>query len=164
MRAAFSMQQDPAQQSGITAREAARLLSTGKVDEMMDTIYNKYVEYRRQHDLIIIEGLSGFEPGLGNVNDLNAKIAATLEAPVLLVLDSRTKQGFSSANDLANSVVSSAHLSTATASCFSSAQLFHQLKIELSPDAGLHACWTFKIGAQQPMSALSSFGAWPRGC
>ena len=107
MRAAFSMEQDPHQQSGITAREAAMLLSTGQVDELMDTIYNKYVEYRKQHDLVVIEGLSGFEPGLGNVNDLNAKIAATLETPVLLVLDSRTKQGFSSANDLANSVVSS---------------------------------------------------------
>ncbi len=74
----------------------------------MDIIYNKYVEYRKQHDLVIIEGLSGFEPGLGNVNELNAKVAATLETPVLLVLDSRTKDGFSSANDLANSVVSPA--------------------------------------------------------
>ncbi len=64
------------------------------------------MEYKKQHDLVIIEGLTGFEPGLGNVNELNAKVAATLETPVLLVLDSRTKEGFSSANDLANSVVS----------------------------------------------------------
>ena len=100
------MKQDASQQSGISAKEAARLLSTGQTDELMDIIYNKYVEYRKQHDLVIIEGLSGFEPGLGNVNELNAKVAATLETPVLLVLDSRTKEGFSSANDLANSVVS----------------------------------------------------------
>ena len=100
------MRQDASQQSGVSGKEAAKLLSAGQTDELLDTIYNKYVEYRKQHDLVIIEGLSGFEPGLGNVNDLNAKIAATLETPVLLVLDSRTKDGFSSANDLANSVVS----------------------------------------------------------
>lgn len=41
----------------------------------MDIIYNKYVEYRKQHNLVVIEGLSGREPGLGNVNDLDAKIA-----------------------------------------------------------------------------------------
>ena len=108
MRSAFSMKQDASQQSGISAKEAAKLLSTGQTDELMDVIYNKYVEYRKQHDLVIIEGLTGFEPGLGNVNELNAKVAATLETPVLLVLDSRTKDGFSSANDLANSVVSPA--------------------------------------------------------
>lgn len=100
------MKQDPNQQSGVSSREAARLLSTGQVDELMDIIYNKYVTYQQQHDLVIIEGLSGREPGLGNVNELDAKIAATLETPVLLVLDSRTDQGFSSATDLANSVVS----------------------------------------------------------
>ena len=108
MRSAFSMKQDASQQSGISAKEAAKLLSTGQTDELMDVIYNKYVEYRKQHDLVIIEGLTGFEPGLGNVNELNAKVAATLETPVLMVLDSRTKDGFSSANDLANSVVSPA--------------------------------------------------------
>ena len=108
MRSAFSMKQDASQQSGISAKEAAKLLSTGQTDELMDVIYNKYVEYRKQHDLVIIEGLTGFEPGLGNVNELNAKVAATLETPVLLVLDSRTKDSFSSANDLANSVVSPA--------------------------------------------------------
>ena len=102
------MKQEASQQSGISAKEAAKLLSTGQTDELMDIIYNKYVEYRKQHDLVIIEGLTGFEPGLGNVNELNAKVAATLETPVLLVLDSRTKDGFSSANDLANSVVSPA--------------------------------------------------------
>ena len=106
MRAAFNMKHDPSQQSGISAKEAAQLLSTGQVEELMDIIYNKYVTYRKQHDLVIIEGLSGREPGLGNVNDLDAKIAATLETPVLLVLDSRTQHGFSSAVDLANSVVS----------------------------------------------------------
>lgn len=106
MRAAFNMKQEPSHQSGISAKEAARLLSMGQVDELMDIIYNKYITYRKQHDLIVIEGLSGREPGLGNVNDLDAKIAATLETPVLLVLDSRTQHGFSSATDLANSVVS----------------------------------------------------------
>lgn len=100
------MKQDPSQQSGISAKEAAKLLSAGQADELMDIIYNKYVEYRKQHDLVVIEGLSGREPGLGNVNDLDAKIAATLETPVLLVLDSQTDQGFSSATDLANAVVS----------------------------------------------------------
>lgn len=106
MRSAFKMKQDPSQQSGISAKEAAKLLSTGQTEELMDIIYNKYVEYRKQHDLVVIEGLSGREPGLGNVNDLDAKIAATLETPVLLVLDSQTEQGFSSATDLANAVVS----------------------------------------------------------
>lgn len=110
MRAAFNVKHDPSQQSGISAKEAARLLSTGQVDELMDIIYNKYVTYREQHDLVVIEGLSGREPGLGNVNDLDAKIAATLETPVLLVLDSRTQHGFSSATDLANSVVSYCYL------------------------------------------------------
>ncbi|KAL3132395.1 hypothetical protein ABBQ32_008961 [Trebouxia sp. C0010 RCD-2024] len=105
MRSAFKMKQDPSQQSGISAKEAAKLLSVGQTDELMDIIYNKYVEYRKQHDLVVIEGLSGREPGLGNVNDLDAKIAATLETPVLLVLDSQTEQGFSSATDLANAVL-----------------------------------------------------------
>ncbi|KAL3156629.1 hypothetical protein ABBQ38_000914 [Trebouxia sp. C0009 RCD-2024] len=105
MRSAFKMKQDPSQQSGISAKEAAKLLSTGQTEELMDIIYNKYVEYRKQHDLVVIEGLSGREPGLGNVNDLDAKIAATLETPVLLVLDSQTEQGFSSATDLANAVL-----------------------------------------------------------
>ena len=106
MRAAFNMKQEASQQSGMTAKEAATLLSEGKQEDMMDTIYNKYVEYRKKHDLVIIEGLSGDEPGLGNVNEINAKIAATLETPVLLVMDSQTKNGYSSANDLANTVVS----------------------------------------------------------
>ena len=106
MRAAFNMKHEASQQSGMTAKEAARLLSEGKQEDMMDTIYNKYVEYRKKHDLVIIEGLSGFEPGLGNVNEINAKLAATLETPVLLVMDSQTKNGYSSANDLANTVVS----------------------------------------------------------
>ena len=100
------MKQEASQQSGMTAKEAATLLSKGKQEDMMDAIYNKYIEYRKQHDLVIIEGLSGFEPGLGNVNEINAKIAATLETPVLLVMDSQTKNGYSSANDLANTVVS----------------------------------------------------------
>ena len=118
------MKQAPSHQSGISAKEAARLLSTGQVDELMDIIYNKYVTYRKQHDLVVIEGLSGREPGLGNVNDLDAKIAATLETPVLLVLDSCTQQGFSSATDLANSVVSGCCLSTAFFTVVSS-QLLH---------------------------------------
>lgn len=106
MRTAFNMKQEASQQSGMTAKEAAGLLSAGKTDDMMDTIYNKYIEYKKQHDLVIIEGLSGFEPGLGNVNEINAKIAATLETPVLLVLDSQTKGGYSSASDLSNTIVS----------------------------------------------------------
>ena len=105
MRAAFNMKRDAGQQSGISSRDAAKLLSTGQTDELMDIIYNKYVEYKKQHDLVIVEGLSGFGHGLGNINELNAKVASTLETPVLLVLDSLTKQGYSSANDLANSVV-----------------------------------------------------------
>lgn len=99
------MKQEARQQSGMTAKEAATLLSEGKHDDMMDTIYTRYTEYRKAHDLVIIEGLSGEEPGLGNVNDINAKIAATLETPVLLIMDSQTKHGYSSANDLANTVV-----------------------------------------------------------
>lgn len=106
MRAAFNMKHEASQQSGMTAKEAATLLSEGKQEDMMDAIYNKYIEYRKGHDLVIIEGLSGEEPGLGNVNEINAKIAATLETPVLLVMDSQTKNGYSSANDLANTVVS----------------------------------------------------------
>ncbi len=36
------MKQDASQQSGISAKEAAKLLSTGQTDELMDIIYNKY--------------------------------------------------------------------------------------------------------------------------
>ena len=117
IRAAFNMKHDPSQQSGVSAKEAARLLSAGQVDELMDIVYTKYVTYRKQHDLVVIEGLSGRESGLRNVNDLDAKIAATLETPVLLVLDSRTQRGFSSATDLANSVVSCSPLNLYRLSC-----------------------------------------------
>ncbi|CAL8464970.1 g4505 [Coccomyxa elongata] len=89
VRKAFDLKDDPRNMYAVERREAINLLAHDKADELLDKMYSSFEGYQAKHDLVIIEGTH--EDGKlnvpGNRLELNGRIAATLAAPVLMVLD-----------------------------------------------------------------------------
>lgn len=96
--------EDPADMSALSRREVVSLLSQGRMDDLLDRCYERFDNYKMRHDGIVVEGTHSDGPvGVpSNRLELNARIAATLSTPVLMVLDALEDD---SPQDVANSAL-----------------------------------------------------------
>ncbi|PNW69941.1 hypothetical protein CHLRE_17g699000v5 [Chlamydomonas reinhardtii] len=93
----FNMKGDATRMTGISDTEAAQLIASGKQSEVLDRIYAAYMAYKAggELDLCLVEG-----PGpLMGGTELDAQIAAALNAPVLMAMSGRPN---ATANDYYN--------------------------------------------------------------
>ena len=58
--------------------------------------------YKANFDMVVLEGVAANRAGLDNITELNAKVAAAIDTPVLMVLDGSAS---SSVMQLENSAV-----------------------------------------------------------
>ncbi|KDD75495.1 hypothetical protein H632_c657p1, partial [Helicosporidium sp. ATCC 50920] len=77
---------DPAEAMyGVLENEAQDLVLKGRSDELIEKIYNKYTAYRKSKDMVVIEGAT--VEGIGRHVEWNGRLAAELDASVLMVMD-----------------------------------------------------------------------------
>ncbi len=88
-----------------TRAELSEMESMGKLNEVYETIINKYKKLEEQFDFVLVEGSDFKEEGSVFEVDFNASIAQSLAMPVLLV----TKDNYESVNELVNNVVAEVH-------------------------------------------------------
>lgn len=79
------LQDEPHEMYGVSEEEATDLLASGRVKELFEKVESRYREYKRDKDLVIIEGAT--VPGIGNLLELNGRFAAELDAPVFMIMD-----------------------------------------------------------------------------
>ncbi|EFJ50359.1 phosphate acetyltransferase [Volvox carteri f. nagariensis] len=78
----FNLKGDATRMTGVQDAEAARMIANGQHSELLDRIYANFVSYKEGHDLVLVEG-----PGpLMGGTELDAQIAATINAPVLMTM------------------------------------------------------------------------------
>eukprot|EP00891_Asterochloris_glomerata_P000462 jgi/Astpho2/462/Aster-03507 len=87
MRHVFQMQQPGESMYGITIEEATKNLASGRTDDILDLIFRRYESYKANFDMVVLEGVAANRAGLDNITELNAKVAAAIDTPVLMVLD-----------------------------------------------------------------------------
>jgi len=85
IKSQFNLRDDPEAMQGVMEGEAEELLAGGKSEELLDTIWAKYSEYKKGKSMVVVEGISG--QGISHEIELNGKLAAELGAPVLMILD-----------------------------------------------------------------------------
>ncbi|MBZ0270150.1 phosphate acetyltransferase [bacterium] len=91
IRSHFRLEDDPETMYGVSAEKARDLVAHGHVDELLETIIERYKAYEADHDFTLIEGtnyegvISAFE------FDMNALIARNLGAPVLMILKGQAR-------------------------------------------------------------------------
>lgn len=84
MKSHFGLRGDPNAMYGVTAEEAMNLLAAGRQEELMDRVYSRYQEYKEGKEMVILEGAT--VDGIGNQLELNARMAAELQSPVLMIM------------------------------------------------------------------------------
>jgi phosphate acetyltransferase len=97
----FDISCDPQTMVGLTDREATDLITTGRTDEALERILEAYKSYEKDLDFVLIEGTNFQGPTVAFEFDVNADIARTLGAPVLLVVSGRDR----SAGDIVDTTV-----------------------------------------------------------
>lgn len=86
IRSHFHLPDDPEKMYGVSTSVAEDLVARGRVDELLETIIERYKVYEEEHDFTLIEGtnydgvISAFE------FDINALVARNLGSPVLMIL------------------------------------------------------------------------------
>ncbi|GJP32579.1 hypothetical protein CLOM_g17198 [Closterium sp. NIES-68] len=88
----FRMRTPQEDMFGLTQDQAYGLLTSEKMDELLETIISAYERCKRHHDFVVIEGTS-MRDGT-NTSPLNGLIASALEAPALLLSDGRAASQF----------------------------------------------------------------------
>ena len=81
----FKLPGDARSHYGVAQDEAQALLAAGRSEELTDRVWTAYNDYKRDKDLVIVEGAT--MEGVANQLELNARFAAELGAPVLMVVD-----------------------------------------------------------------------------
>lgn len=77
----FKWQGDPSSMVGVPEEDAARQIGAGRTSDLMDKIYVNFAKYKETKDLVLVSS----PPMVGE--QLDARIAATLGAPVVLAMD-----------------------------------------------------------------------------
>lgn len=93
MKSHFGLKDDAQSMYGVTEEEAMNLLAAGQTEELLDRIYNRYQEYKRGKDMVVVEGAT--VDGIGNLLELNGRLAAELQSPVLMVMDHKRDEQLS---------------------------------------------------------------------
>ena len=76
---------------GYTSTEAQNLIALDRQDELLEGIFSKYSEIKKDFDFILCEGSDFSGHGAAFELDINAEIANNLGCPVLLVLNAHKK-------------------------------------------------------------------------
>ena len=90
IRAEFNLKDAPMDMQGVVESEAEEMLATGKSDDLIEKIWSKFSEYKRGKDMVIVEGAS--IAGVRNEIELNARLAADLDSPMLMVFDAMSDE------------------------------------------------------------------------
>lgn len=85
VRTEFNLKDSPESMQGVLKSEAQDLLAKGKTYELTERIWAKFSEYKRGKSMVLLEGAS--ITGLSNEVELNARLAADLDSPLLMVFD-----------------------------------------------------------------------------
>jgi phosphate acetyltransferase len=101
MCSVFDIPGDRTAMVGLSDREATGLITSGRQDQMLERILEAYKSYEKGHDFVLIEGTSYQGPTVPFEFDVNADIARTLAAPVLVVVSGKDR----SANDIYDNTI-----------------------------------------------------------
>ncbi|KAK2078569.1 hypothetical protein QBZ16_003409 [Prototheca wickerhamii] len=82
---AMGLKDSPESMYGVTEDEAKRLLTAGRYDELVDRVFTKFQAVKRSKEIVVIEGAT--VQGIGNHNELNARLASELDSGVLMIMD-----------------------------------------------------------------------------
>ena len=85
--------------------ELSELENQGKINEVYETIINKYKKLEERFDFVLVEGSDFKEEGSVFESDFNASVAQSLAIPVLLV----TKDSFNTVANLVHNVIAEVH-------------------------------------------------------
>ncbi|MEZ4650679.1 MAG: phosphate acetyltransferase [Candidatus Eisenbacteria bacterium] len=82
----FGLEDDPEAMYGVSTVVAEDLVAHGKLDQLLETIIDRYKAYEADHDFILIEGTNYEGVTTAIEFDVNALVARELGAPVLMIL------------------------------------------------------------------------------
>lgn len=85
MKKHFNLPDTPRTMFGVGQSEAQALLASGRTEELMERVWSAYQDYKRDKELVIVEG--GVIDGVGNQVELNGRFAAEMNSPVLMIMD-----------------------------------------------------------------------------
>lgn len=88
-----------------TRSELSEMENQGKLNEVYETIINKYKKLEEQFDFVLVEGSDFKEEGSVFEADFNASVAQSLAMPVLLV----TRDSFTTVANLVHNVIAEVH-------------------------------------------------------
>ena len=88
-----------------TRSELSEMENQGKLNEVYETIINKYKKLEEQFDFVLVEGSDFKEEGSVFEADFNASVAQSLAMPVLLV----TKDSYATVANLVHNVIAEVH-------------------------------------------------------
>ncbi|MCH5687065.1 AAA family ATPase [Niabella sp. W65] len=88
-----------------TRSELSEMENQGKLNEVYETIINKYKRLEEQFDFVLVEGSDFKEEGSVFEADFNASVAQSLAMPVLLV----TRDSFATVANLVHNVIAEVH-------------------------------------------------------
>jgi phosphate acetyltransferase len=87
----FGIECDPKLMTGVSDREATDMITSGRYDELLETILSVYKRLEKERDFVLIEGTAYQGPTTAFEFDINADIARNLGAPVLLVVGGQNR-------------------------------------------------------------------------
>lgn len=85
VRQHFNLQDPPRSMFGVGQTDAKALLASGRTEELLERVWSAYSDYKKGKEFVIIEG--AVIDGVSNQIDLNARLAAELGSPVLMISD-----------------------------------------------------------------------------
>ncbi|MGN7788064.1 phosphate acetyltransferase [Niabella sp. 22666] len=88
-----------------TRSELSEMENQGKLNEVYETIINKYKKLEEQFDFVLVEGSDFKEEGSVFEADFNASVAQSLAMPVLLV----TRDSYATVANLVHNVIAEVH-------------------------------------------------------
>ena len=97
----FDIECDRQAMVGLSDREATDLITSGRQDQMLERILESYKSYEKGYDFVLIEGTSYQGPTVPFEFDVNADIARTLAAPVLVLVSGKDR----TANDIYDNTI-----------------------------------------------------------
>jgi phosphate acetyltransferase len=91
IRSVFGIDADPDAMVGVTDRDATDLITSGRYDELIERVLEKFKQYEPTRDFVLIEGTNYQGSTVAFEFDINADFARNLDAPLLLVVSGRDR-------------------------------------------------------------------------
>ncbi len=81
----YQVDSQPEEMYACTLEEAKRLISSGRQEDLLDKIVDKYKEYESRFDFVLCSGTDYTDVSTALEFDINTVVAANIDAPVLLI-------------------------------------------------------------------------------